>query len=169
MRLYHGSNTKFDDVDFSKCRPYKDFGKGFYTTEIREQAKKMAKRVSRIYGGRPYVAEYELDESVFNDEKIKVKIFEKPTKEWALFVINNRSRDFRPEIDNNNNVDNKYDLVVGPVANDDLALLFRQFSGGLIDVDVLVREMKFKQLTNQYSFHTERALKYLIKAGEING
>lgn len=40
------------------------------------------------------------------------------------------------------NYDNKYDLVIGPVADDDLALLFRQFSGGLISVEVLVEAMR---------------------------
>jgi hypothetical protein len=55
--------------------------------------------------------------------------------------------------------------VIGPVANDDLALLFRQFSEGMIGVDTLVREMEFKKLTDQYSFHTEKALGYLKEAG----
>ncbi len=67
-----------------------------------------------------------------------------------------------------NNSDNKYDIVIGPVANDDLALLFRQFSNGMIEIDTLIREMKNKKLTDQYSFHTERALKYLTKESEYN-
>ena len=66
------------------------------------------------------------------------------------------------------NLDNKYDIVVGPVANDDLVLLFRQFSNGFIDMDTLVKEMEFKKLTNQYSFHTRKALQYLEKAGISN-
>lgn len=37
------------------CRPYKDFGKGFYLTDIKEQAEKMAVRLSKIYGGSPVV------------------------------------------------------------------------------------------------------------------
>lgn len=61
-----------------------------------------------------------------------------------------------------------YDIVIGPIANDDLALLFRQFSDGLITVETLVKEMKFKKLTNQYSFHTEKALSYLTKTGVKN-
>ena len=54
---------------------------------------------------------------------------------------------------------------MGPIANDDLALLFRQFSDGLITVETLTREMELKKLTNQYSFHSEKALSYLIKTG----
>ena len=64
-----------------------------------------------------------------------------------------------------NNFDNRYDIVFGPIANDDLALLFRQFTDGLISVETLVKEMKYKKLTNQYSFHTEKAISLLKKVG----
>lgn len=40
MRLYHGSNMMIENIDLSKCKPYKDFGRGFYLTEIKEQAEK---------------------------------------------------------------------------------------------------------------------------------
>ncbi|MCM1399251.1 MAG: DUF3990 domain-containing protein [Clostridium sp.] len=38
MKLYHGSNTKIDNINLAMCRPYKDFGTGFYLTDIKEQA-----------------------------------------------------------------------------------------------------------------------------------
>lgn len=34
MILYHVSNTKTETINFERCRPYKDFGKGFYLTEL---------------------------------------------------------------------------------------------------------------------------------------
>lgn len=46
MRLYHGSNMMIENIDLSKCKPYKDFGRGFYLTEIKEQAEKMASRTA---------------------------------------------------------------------------------------------------------------------------
>lgn len=42
MRLYHGSNIAIDNINLAMCRPYKDFGQGFYLTDIEEQAEKMA-------------------------------------------------------------------------------------------------------------------------------
>ncbi len=168
IRLYHGSNMKIETIDFSKCRPYQDFGAGFYLTTIYEQSEKMAKRVSRIYGGNPCINMYDFDKAAFKDNDLSIRIFDKPTKEWALFIINNRNRDFSNITDLECNLDNKYDIVVGPVANDDLVLLFRQFSNGFIDMDTLVKEMEFKKLTNQYSFHTRKALQYLEKAGISN-
>ena len=82
-------------------------------------------------------------------EERNAKFFDRPSKEWAFLVINNRNRDYRNFSDLECNHDRKYDLVIGPVADDDLALLFRQFSGGLINADVLVEAMKFKKLTNR--------------------
>ena len=167
MILYHGSNTEISNIDLNKCRPYKDFGKGFYLTTLKEQALKMAIRTAGIYGGSPVVTvfEFNFDEGCNN---FVMKIFEKPNRDWTHFVLNNRSRSFKDYDSEECNHDNKYDVVIGPVANDDLALLFRQFSGGLIDEDYLLKNMIYKKLTNQYSFHTAESLKYLTKVGTIN-
>ncbi len=58
-----------------------------------------------------------------------------------------------------------YDVVVGPVANDTVGLLIRQFTRGMINAEYLKKEFDFGRLTNQYTFHTEKALQYLKKAG----
>ena len=50
MILYHGSNLKISKIDLLKCRPYKDFGKGFYCTTIKKQAEFMAERVVKRQG-----------------------------------------------------------------------------------------------------------------------
>ena len=164
MKLYHGSNTEIDRIDLAQCRPYKDFGKGFYCTTIYEQALAMAKRVARIYGGEPIITEFGFDEAAGPDE-LRVRTFDKPTMEWAMFIMNNRSREFSDFASTECNHDLKYDVVIGPIANDDLALLFRSFENGLITVETLVQEMKYKKLTDQYSFHNARAIACLGKGG----
>ena len=167
MKLYHGSNTEIIEIDLNKCKPYKDFGKGFYLTTIRAQAERMAQRVARIYGGKPCVTIYEFDETAFSDPILNTMRFDGPNISWAMFVINNRSRQFGPASDPACNLNGKYDIVTGPIADDDLALLFRQFSNGLITVEMLVKGMEYKKLTDQYSFHSERALRYLKKTGVL--
>lgn len=42
MKLYHGTNIDFFEIDFKKCKPNKDFGCGFYLTDIKQQAVDMA-------------------------------------------------------------------------------------------------------------------------------
>ena len=164
MILYHGSNTKVTEIDLSKCRPYKDFGQGFYLTDIREQAEQMARRVVRLYGGSPFVSAFSFDEDAFICSDLKTLAFPHPNKDWALFVLNNRNKRFKDIGDALCNQDHKYGIVSGPVANDDIAYLFRTFTSGLIDIDALVRGLEYKSLSTQYSFHTERALKYLRPA-----
>lgn len=168
MILYHGSNIDIKSIDLSKCKPYKDFGKGFYLTTIKEQAKRMALRVSRMYGGQPVLNVYTFDESLITSGKLNVRIFKNPSEEWAAFVITNRNYKRIQNFQSDNNINNQYDLVIGPIADDDLALLFRQFSDGLISVETLLKEMEFKKLTDQYSFHSENALSYLKKIEAIN-
>ena len=167
MRLFHGSNVELDVVDLRKCRPNKDFGQGFYLTDISEQAQKMAKRVARIYGGEPVVTYFDVDMDDLFSGELSIKVFKKPDKSWATFVMNNRSRSFSDRSSPECNLEKQYDVVVGPVANDDMALLFRQFEEGFISIETLTREMTFKQLTNQYSFHTQRAVNKLKKAGVL--
>lgn len=170
MILYHGSNIMIKNIDLNKCRPYKDFGKGFYCTTIKSQAELMAKRVAAIYGGIPVVTEFCMLDNIFQDENLAINEFETPSKEWALFVLNNRNRNFVEFHSKECNYDCKYDMVVGPVADDALALLFRSFSNGLIDIDILVKDMKFKKFTNQYSFHSVKAIGYLkVIGGSKNG
>ena len=152
MKLYHGSNTKIEKIDLSKCRPYKDFGQGFYLTEIKEQAEKMASRTAHIYEGEPVVTEFEFDESALT--KLSVKQFDEPNEEWALFVLANRSKE-------NQQPTHSYDIVIGPVADDDIAQLFRNFNDGYINLAMLVEGLKYKKVSSQYFFHTEDAIKYL--------
>ena len=166
MRLYHGSNIVIDSINLAMCRPYKDFGKGFYLTDIREQAEKMAVRVSKIYGGSPVVNIFEIKDDFRKTEDIKVKDFGlETTEEWAKFVMNNRSRNFTNVEDILCNKDNKYDIVIGPVADDNMALLFRQYENEIIDFETLLKGMIYKKTSSQYSFHTEKSIKFLQKVG----
>ena len=167
MILYHGSNLEIDQIDLAKCRPYKDFGQGFYLTDLQDQSMRMAERVARIYGGEPVVTFFEADVDAMIKSDLSVRVFNNPDISWATFVMNNRSHTYTAKNSNECNLENQYDLVIGPVANDDMALLFRQFEEGYISIEILTREMTFKQLTKQYSFHTPRAILYLRKAGVL--
>ena len=168
MYLYHGSNTPIETINLAMCRPYKDFGTGFYVTDLKNQAQKMAQRVARIYGQTPVVTIYEIEDDFLETPTLSIRNFgAHASEEWARFVMNNRSRTFSDFSDAECNRDNKYDIVIGPVADDDLALLFRQYQNELIDLDALVKGMTFKKLSSQYSFHTPNALHLLKKVGVI--
>lgn len=158
MILYHGSYCEIDKIDLSKCRPYKDFGQSFYLTTILTQAREMSKKVADRFGGEPVVNVFEFDES--KSSVLNIKKFSEPDREWAEFVMANRSRSQKHPAD-------EFDLIIGPVANDDIATLFRTFELKVITIDELVRGLHTRRLNNQYAFRTKRAISLLQKRDSI--
>lgn len=141
MILYHGTNVDFDTIELDKCDNYKDFGKGFYTTTMLDQAKAMARRKARINGGKPCVISYEVPVDLLTLTGLNVKTFNSPSEEWAVFVINNRNREFTNSSSPLCNIDLKYDVVYGPVANDTLATIIRRYEKGYLDSKALIKEL----------------------------
>jgi len=169
MILYHGSNIEIEKIDLNKCRPLKDFGRGFYTTPLREQAWAMAKRTVRIYGeGDPCVTEFNFDDAMLKNANFNIKSFNKPSLEWAKFVVNNRNHNFTNFSSPDCNADCKYDIVTGPVANDDITALINVYLAGILSDEALIKELTFRELSEQISFHTEKAVACLQKIGVHN-
>lgn len=158
MILYHGSNCEIEKIDLAKCKPYKDFGQSFYLTTILTQAREMSRKVADRFGGSPVVNVFEFEEHKTSD--LYVKEFNEPDREWAEFVMANRSRSQAHPAD-------EFDLIIGPVANDDIATLFRTFELRIIMIDELVRGLQSRKLNNQYAFRTERAVSLLQKRESI--
>ena len=164
MILYHGSNIEIVKINLNKCKPYKDFGCGFYTTPIKNQALSMANRTTRIFReGKPCVTEFICDDSL--SALLNIKRFNEPSIEWARFVINNRNKKFTDKHSPESNIDGKYDIVIGPVANDDITALVDVYLSGILSDELLAKELTFRDLSAQFSFHTEKAISCLKKSG----
>ena len=157
MKLYHGSNTDIQHIDFAKSKPNKDFGKGFYLTADKHQAQQLAEQRALFFGGQPIVNTYLFDEKVLQDNSLKVKIFDDYSVEWAEFVVANRFNPTKQAI-------HDYDIVYGPVANDKVGVQIELFTEKLIDMPTLIQRLKFLQgITFQYFFGTEKAIALLQK------
>lgn len=167
MILYHGSNIEIDHIDLCKCRPYKDFGRGFYLTSLQNQAIEMAKRTAKLMGGNPIVTKFDFDSTDLSSVNVR-KFDMHPTIEWARFVINNRNKRFEPINSPECNLDFKYDLVIGPVADDRISTLLVRYINGYIDESMLMKGLTYKKLNDQYSFHTEKAVDLLEKVGVLS-
>ena len=154
MILYHGSNQRIDKIDLSQSNKFKDFGQGFYTTHLQDQAFYWSRRIADRFGGVPTVTEFEFDLEAAIAAGLNVKVFENPDKEWALFVMANRKQD-REEFHHD------YDIVIGPVTNDNMARLFGLYDMEIIDLDAVVAGLVYKDLNSQYFFATEASLKYI--------
>lgn len=58
-----------------------------------------------------------------------------------------------------------YDLIFGPVADDDVYRTFALYSSGILTKQQTVEALKVKKLFNQLVFATEKALSFLTFAG----
>ena len=156
--LYHGSNVEIEVVDFSKSKPGKDFGVGFYLSAELEQAQEMAEKKALLMGGEPVVTRFEFDEEAAKaDNGIVYQRYEKYSLEWGQFVKKNRDNREHESL-------HEYDIVYGPIANDNIGLQLRRLNADIIDIEKFVDEIKRKGgETYQYFFGTEKALKYLRK------
>jgi len=153
MILYHGTNIDFKSIDLSFSKNFKDFGKGFYLTDIQRQAYDLALQRVRIGGGNAIVQEYEFDETNLTNGSLSVLQFKEPTAEWADFIFKNRTRSL--------NFTHNYDIVYGPIADDGVAYLLNLYEEGLRTLDELAKELKYKKLNSQYCFENEKATRLL--------
>jgi hypothetical protein len=111
----------------------------FYITDIRKQAEYMALRRVRQSGeGVTTVIEYYFDESLLKDKTLKVRQFQKPSEAWARFVLDNRQTE---------GFTHNYDVVIGPIADDGVALQLRRYTEKLISMRTLMG-------TSIYSFES---------------
>lgn len=157
ITLYHGSNVSIEKIDLTRSHPDKDFGKGYYLTDIRTQAEAMSIRRVRIAGeGEPTLTVYSFDESQLHSPELRVKVFDEPTEEWALFVLSNREASLT-------GYTHDYDIVIGPIADDGVALQLDRYTRHMITLATLVEELTYRKLNRQYYFGTERALQTLIR------
>ncbi len=159
MKVYHGSLEVVEHPMILDPNRKLDYGEGFYTTTSEQQAKEwVERRMLEKHVTYGYVNVYKFDADKLSE--FKNLIFEEPSKEWAEFVMANRTqKDFTHD----------YDIVYGPVANDKVYLQFGLYESGAISIDTLIRELKTYKLVDQYLFHTKKALTALhfIEATKI--
>ena len=150
MTLYHASNVEVKMPMLVESNRMLDFGPGFYTTTNREQAMRFAKSVVAKRGGTPMINTYEFDEAAFSE--CLVRRFESPSEDWLGFVAANRSGQY---------FGLRYDLIMGPVANDDVYTTIGLYMRGFISKEATISALMVKRLYDQLVFATPRTFRYL--------
>ena len=129
-----------------------DFGRGFYTTTNLAQAADFACRVTFNRGnGAATVNMFEIDEAIAF-EMCNALRFSGVGDAWLDFVADNRMGAY---------VGPEYDLVFGPVADDDVYETLQLYTNGAISRAYALERLKVKELYNQLVFKTDRALTFL--------
>lgn len=152
MIVYHGSNVTVCEPRLVKQKRYLDFGFGFYTTTNKVQAVGFAEKVfKRRKEGEPSVSVYEFDLNQAFEECFVLQ-FDSPNEEWLDFVYENRSGSYSGA---------SYDLIYGPVANDDVYATFALYESGFYTKEQTLEALKVKKLYNQLVFASEKSLSFL--------
>ncbi|MBR4328265.1 MAG: DUF3990 domain-containing protein [Candidatus Riflebacteria bacterium] len=141
--VYHGSNIIVDKPKILTNGFFKDFGYGFYCTNLEKQAKRwaMTRRNNHI------VNVYKLKElDAFNK-----LIFDSMNKDWLNFIVNCRR-----------GLEHNYDVVEGPMADDTIWNFIEDYIGGDISKEAFWELVKFRYPTHQIVFCNEKALQAVI-------
>ena len=157
MVLYHGSLDVIKQPKILDSNRPLDFGKVFYTTTSLQQARRWVMlRMEQQNSSVGYINIFD-----YNPIKtLKIRRFRAANEPWVDFVHNNRTID---------NYDHSFDIVEGPVANDNVYLSFNLYESGIITKTELIRRLKTYKLVDQFLFHTEQSLETLTfkKSNEI--
>lgn len=151
--LFHGTTADFEKVSLGKSHNRRDFGAGFYTTLLEQQAKEWAYRLSlRNKSSKYYVYQFAFGEN----DTLKIKRFDNLNIEWLEFIKDNRSK---------GGLQHQYDVVIGPVADDNTMETVQLYIAGVLTANEAVERLKYNKVNNQVSFHTEKALACLKLVG----
>jgi len=150
MTLYHGGLTAIPSPRIIRGDRIGDFGVGFYTTTDLEQARRFVMRKCAIAGvDRGVVSAYRAPDDILEAGRWNAKVFSGPSEEWVEFVFANR----RVAL-----YEHGYDLVFGPVANDQVYASLSLFEDGQIGHEELIRRLLSRKLVDQLLFHTVASL-----------
>lgn len=144
--LYHGSNVIVQNPKILIDGFYKDFGYGFYCTNIKKQARRWAitKRGKSVINKYNYV----------KNKNLKIYSFTEMSEEWLQFVVNCRQ-----------GKEHNFDIVEGPMADDQIWDYVEDYVSNNISKTAFWELVKFKYPTHQIVFCTENALKTLYYKG----
>lgn len=149
MIVYHGGYCAIEKPKIRASKNNKDFGCGFYCTELQLQADKWARRF-----GTPVVSVYEYTQQTALD----MLTFGTMTDEWLNFIVACRSG--KPH---------SHAIVEGAMANDQVWNYIADFISGVLTREQFWVLAKFKHPTHQIAFCDQNALDCLkyLKSYEV--
>ena len=153
MIIYHGSLEIVEQSQIFEANRSLDFGTGFYTTSSLQQALRWVKlRMEQNNVSKGYINIYEYSYK----KGLNIRRFQSANEAWVNFVHANRTIP---------GYNHDYDIVIGPVANDNVYLSFNLYEAGIISKRELIRRLKTYKLVDQLLFHTEKSLETLEYIG----
>ena len=150
MIIFHGGVSEIRHPATRHSNSSVDFGPAFYLTSFRVQAEKWARRRSLRLRKQPCVNEYELAEDWSG---FRVLRFDGPDEPWFDFVCSCRMDGAEWQ---------KYDIIMGRVANDDVYLTINRYLDGMMSKESALAELRFSRPNDQIAINSQKALDSLL-------
>ncbi|MCR5437348.1 MAG: DUF3990 domain-containing protein [Treponema sp.] len=170
MVLYHGSFCIVENPDLKKCAAFKDFGRGFYLTTSKEQAKSFAKistTKAKSRGDVPaseksgYISAFK----VTDIDELNVFTFQNAGVDWLHCVVSHRKEGTFPDVHKKMQ---DYDVVSGKIANNDTNTTIVAYMGNVFGPigsekadEMCISLLLPERLEDQFCFRTQRAISKL--------
>ena len=145
MIVYHGSYQEIQTPDLLHSRKNVDFGCGFYTTPLYDQAVKWCEKFKNKRKSG-FVSRYSFDEK--SQQELKVLKFDSYSEEWLDFILKCRAGKDTTD----------YDIVIGGVANDKVFNTVELYFDNLIDKVEAIRRLRYEKPNLQICFRTQKSL-----------
>ena len=153
MILYHGATMRVEHPLCDFGRAELEFGKGFYLTDLQEQAEEWAARQadSRKEPGVLNVYEFDKETAI---KEFRYLLFQAYDRDWLHFIVNSRNGQ-KPWAD--------YDIIEGGIANDRVVDTVNLYSLGLMDEETALSRLSDHQPNNQICILNQEVIeKYLF-------
>ncbi len=159
--LFHGSNVCVKNPRLDCNSRDTDFGDGFYLTTRIDAAQLWAERKART-SGSPHISYFAL--SIDSSHELNARYFNDPDDEWARFIVDCRL-----------GKKHRYDMVVGPIADNKIAPLIWDYHDEIISYDDMISLIEPLRICGtivyQYDLCTARALNSLryLRCADVHG
>lgn len=161
--LFHGTAEKIVNIDVTRGRNNKDFGKGFYMAVSKSQAiGMMHKKYRESLARRPNAPKDQFSETLYEIlidtdylKKLQVKEFSYANEQWLDFILMCREKGGLPH---------SFDVVIGPTADDDTMVCLNSYWRGFYG-EVGSDEAKEKLL--EYLEPENLGIQYFVGKQEI--
>lgn len=156
MIVYHGSTETIMQPLAQAGRPDLDFGRGFYTTDMLDQARKWADRISRQRQEPAVVNVYLFDKDKAQREFRYLQFLEYDIN-WLDFIASCRT---------GTPLWMDYDCIEGGIANDRVIDTVESYIAGTMDAEHALAELSKHRPNNQICFINQRLIDECLKYKE---
>lgn len=170
MALYHGSYCVVENPDLKKCAVLKDFGRGFYLTTSKEQAKSFAKISATRAKSRGIIPNSEKFAyisffKVADIDDLKSFAFKTASVDWLHCIVAHRKEGAFAEVRKSMQ---DYDVISGKIANDDTNATIIAYMGNVFGAmggeqadNMCISLLLPERLKDQFCFRSDKAISKL--------